>query len=72
MITEEYIKELWECHKERLIRISGCFPSSKQLNNTDSNIESQFEGTVAVFDKYVLEFFFRFISNYIKMGGKKV
>lgn len=72
MISEEYIKELWECHKERLLRISGCFPSSKHTNNSEMNIQSQFEGILIVFDDYGLDFFFRFINNYIKMGGKKV
>ena len=72
MISEEYIKELWECHKERLLRISGCFPSSTHTNNSEMNIQSQFEGILIVFDDYVLDFFFRFINNYIKMGGKKV
>ena len=72
MISEEYMKELWECHKERLLRISGCFPSSIQTTNSEMNIQSQFEGKFIVFDNYVLDFFFRFITNYIKMGGKKV
>lgn len=72
MISEEYIKELWECHKERLLRISGCFPLSKHTNNSEMNIQSQFEGKLIVFDDNVLDFFFRFITNYIKMGGKKV
>lgn len=72
MITEEGFKELWDVHKEKLLRISGCFPTAKRIRYSANTIESQFEGINGDFSLYFIDFLLKFIKGYIKMGGTKV
>lgn len=72
MITEDVFKELWDVHKEKLLRISGCFPTAKRIRYSVNTIESQFEGISDDFLFYFIDFLVKFIKGYIKMGGTKV
>ena len=72
MISEQEFRDLWEAHKEKLIRISGCLPSQRINVYSENTVESQLDGILFDFDNYELDFLKKFIVGYLKMGGSKV
>ena len=72
MISEQEFRDLWEAHKERLIRISGCLPSKRLNAFSENTVESQFDGIPLDFAPDSLDFLKKFIVGYLKMGGSKV
>lgn len=43
-MDEEYFWDLWEEHKEKLNRASGCFRINRRFKYSSNSCESQFEG----------------------------
>lgn len=44
MIDADYFWQLWDDHKEKLCKLSGCFRTNRRFRDSSNNCESQFEG----------------------------
>ena len=44
MIDEDYFWQLWDDHKDKLCKLSGCFHVNRKFKYSANTCESQFEG----------------------------
>lgn len=48
MIDEDYFWQLWDDHKDKLCKLSGCFHVNRKFKYSSNTCENQFEGLLCL------------------------